>query len=119
MEVRQLTEELTVAGQIGPEHIPAIKQAGFRSIVCNRPDSETGAVPHDLVHDAAKAVGLEFRFIPVVGGAITGDNVTDMAAALAELPKPVLAYCRTGARCANLFLLIQQTGAPVQGQATA
>ncbi len=111
MEVRQLTEDLTVAGQIGPEHVPAIKQAGFKSIVCNRPDSETGAVPHDMVEEAVLAAGLEFRFIPVVSGAITGENVADMAAALAELPKPVLAYCRTGTRCMNLFSLVQQTGA--------
>lgn len=119
MEVRQLTKDLTVAGQIGPEHIAAIKQAGFKSIVCNRPDSETGAVPHDMVEDAARAAGLEFRFIPVVPGAITVDNVEDMATALDELPKPVLAYCRTGARCTNLFLLIQQAGVQPQSQATA
>lgn len=111
MEIRQLTEELTVAGQIGPEHVPAIKQAGFMSVVCNRPDTETGAVPHDMVREAVIAAGMEFRFIPVVSGAITGDNVTDMAAALAELPKPVLAYCRTGTRCMNLFSLVQQTAA--------
>jgi uncharacterized protein (TIGR01244 family) len=40
---------------------------------------------------------------------VTQDNVSDMAAALAALPRPVLAYCRTGGRCTNLYGLVQQT----------
>lgn len=109
MEIRRINDDIAVAPQITAEHVPAIAEAGFRSIVCNRPDSEDGAVPHDLVEQAAKAAGLEFRFIPVVSGAISEDNVRDMAAALKALPTPVLAYCRTGGRCMNLYGLVQQT----------
>lgn len=108
MEIRKLDEDFSVAGQIGPEHVPAIAEAGYKSLVCNRPDSEDGAVPHDTVASAARTAGLEFRFIPVVSGAITVDDVDDMAAALADLPRPVLAYCRTGGRCMNLYGLVQQ-----------
>ena len=36
------------------------------------------------------------------------ENVDDQAAALDSLPGPVLAYCRSGARCTNLFGLVQQ-----------
>ncbi|WP_187972294.1 TIGR01244 family sulfur transferase [Aquibium microcysteis] len=108
MEIRRINDDIAVAPQIAAEHVPAIAKAGFRSIVCNRPDSEDGAVPHDRVEQAAKAAGLEFRFIPVVSGAITEDNVREMAAALKALPTPVLAYCRTGGRCMNLYGLVQQ-----------
>lgn len=108
MEIRRINDDIAVAPQITAEHVPAIAEAGFRSIVCNRPDSEDGAVPHDRVEQAAKAAGLEFRFIPVVSGAITEDDVRDMAAALKALPAPVLAYCRTGGRCMNLYGLVQQ-----------
>jgi protein tyrosine phosphatase (PTP) superfamily phosphohydrolase (DUF442 family) len=40
---------------------------------------------------------------------MTADNVADQARALEELPTPVLAYCRSGGRCTNLFLAIQQS----------
>ncbi|PSM18656.1 MULTISPECIES: TIGR01244 family sulfur transferase [Nitratireductor] len=109
MEIRQINQDFAVAGQIGAEHVQAIADAGFKSVVCNRPDSEEGAVPHDEVEAAVRAAGLEFRFIPVVSGAVTQDNVSEMAAALSALPRPVLAYCRTGGRCMNLYGLVQQT----------
>jgi uncharacterized protein (TIGR01244 family) len=110
MEIRQITEDYAVAPQIGTEHVPLIRAAGFKSIICNRPDSEDGAVAHDAIEQAALDEGLEFRFIPVVSGQITGDDVAAQAVALAELPKPVLAYCRSGARCTNLHALVQQMG---------
>lgn len=108
MEIRRINDDIAVASQIMAEHVQAIAKAGFKSIVCNRPDAEHGAVPHDRVKQAARAAGLEFRFIPVVAGAITEDNVREMAAALKALPTPVLAYCRTGGRCMNLYGLVQQ-----------
>ncbi len=112
MEIRQITDDYAVAPQIGAEHVPLIKVAGFRSIVCNRPDNEQpGQTPVDVVRQAAEEAGLAFRYIPVVSGAITDQDVADMAAALDELPKPVLAYCRSGARCANLHALVGQRAA--------
>jgi len=111
MEIRQLDENFSVTGQITPDQVPAIARAGFKSLICNRPDTEDGAVPHDDIEAAARQAGLEFRFIPVVSGSINGDNVVDMSAALKDLPRPTLAYCRTGGRCANLYGLVQQAGA--------
>ncbi|MCP1198489.1 TIGR01244 family sulfur transferase [Notoacmeibacter sp. MSK16QG-6] len=110
MDLRYLTEDLAVAGQISPNDIPVIAGQGFRSVVCNRPDSEDGAVAHQEVESAASQAGLQFRYIPVVSGGIVADNVTDMGEALKDLPKPVLAYCRSGARCTNLFALTKQAG---------
>lgn len=108
MEIRQLTEDYAVAPQIGVEHVPLIKAAGFKSLISNRPDAEDGAVPHDEIEAAARAAGLEFRYIPVISGQITQANVDDQADALDALPKPVLAYCRSGTRCTNLYALVRQ-----------
>ncbi len=110
MEFRPVDDGIAVAGQLDVADIAAVKAAGFKSLVCNRPDSEDGAVPHDDIEAAAKAAGLEFRFIPVVSGAITHGDVSDMANALDDLPRPLLAYCRTGGRCANLYMLVRQSG---------
>lgn len=108
MDLRQITEDYAVAGQIGAADIAAIKQAGFRSVISNRPDTEDGAVPHDEIERAARAAGLEFRYIPVVSGQLTQENVDEQARALEEMPRPVLAYCRSGARCTNLYMLVRQ-----------
>jgi uncharacterized protein (TIGR01244 family) len=111
MEIRQVTENFAVAGQIAPEHVAQIAGAGFKSLVCNRPDSEAGAVPHDEIEAAAKKAGLKFSYLPVVSGQITEEDVSGMAKLMGELPGPILAYCRTGGRCANLFLMVQQARA--------
>lgn len=108
MEIRQITEDYSVAPQIGIEHVPLIKAAGFKSIISNRPDAEDGAVVHTEIEAAAREAGLEFRYIPVISGQMTQDNVSEQAAALDALPKPVLAYCRSGTRCSNLFAAVQQ-----------
>jgi uncharacterized protein (TIGR01244 family) len=109
MEYRQISDDYSVAGQITPEDVATIKAAGFRSVICNRPDNEQPGQPSaDSVKAAVETAGLEFRYIPVVSGQITGENVADQAAALDELQGPVFAYCRSGARCTNLYGLIQQ-----------
>lgn len=108
MDIRQITPDYSVAPQIGLDDVAAIRAAGFKSVISNRPDTEDGAVPHDVVEEAVKAAGLEFRYIPVISGQVTEDNVRDQADALDTLPKPVLAYCRSGARCTNLYMLVQQ-----------
>ena len=57
---------------------------------------------------AVEAAGLTFRYIPVISGQMTADNVVDQAEALDELPAPVFAYCRSGTRSTNLFVAAQQ-----------
>lgn len=111
MEYRQISEDYSVSGQITPDEIEAVKAAGFRSVICNRPDEEQPGQPSaESVRQAAEAAGLAFRYIPVISGQITEQNVADQAAALDELEGPVFAYCRSGARCTNLYGLIQEMG---------
>jgi uncharacterized protein (TIGR01244 family) len=110
MEYRQITEDYSVSGQIQPEEVAAIKAAGFKSVICNRPDDEQPGQPSaDTVKAAVEAAGLTLRYIPVISGQITAQNVEDQAEALDELEGPIFAYCRSGARCTNLFGLIQQS----------
>ncbi|UVK37472.1 TIGR01244 family phosphatase [Mesorhizobium sp. AR10] len=110
MEYREITEDYSVSGQIQPEDVAAIKAAGFKSVICNRPDNEQPGQPSaDTLKAAVEAAGLAFRFIPVISGQITAENVEDQAEALDELDGPVFAYCRSGARCTNLYGLIQQS----------
>jgi uncharacterized protein (TIGR01244 family) len=109
MDVRQITESYSVSPQVTPDEIAAIKAAGFKTVICNRPDGEQPGQPsHDAIQAAVEAAGLTFRYIPVVSGQMTMENVEDQAAALDEVEGPVLAYCRSGTRCTNLYAAIQQ-----------
>jgi uncharacterized protein (TIGR01244 family) len=108
MDIRPIADGFAVTGQITARDVKTIAEAGYKTIISNRPDSEDGAVPHGDIEKAAEAAGLKFVYLPVVSGAMTTDNVRDMAAALDEAETPVLAYCRSGTRCMNLFGLVRQ-----------
>jgi Putative phosphatase (DUF442) len=45
MELTKLTHRLSTSPQIRPEEVADIAAAGFRSIVCNRPDGEEQGQP--------------------------------------------------------------------------
>ncbi|WP_439273488.1 TIGR01244 family sulfur transferase [Pseudochrobactrum sp. HB0163] len=109
MEIRPLNENFAVTGQLAPQDIAAIAAQGYKTLICNRPDHEADDQPdYASVAQAAENAGLRVYFIPVAGGQITQANIDDMSAALAEAPAPVLAYCRSGARCTNLYGIVQQ-----------
>jgi sulfide:quinone oxidoreductase len=106
MQTKEITPDFTVAGQIRPEEVAEIKARGFRSIICNRPDGEAPDQPDFAeIEAAARAEGLAVAFVPVVSGQITDEDVEKFRAALADLPEPVFAYCRSGGRCQNLWMM--------------
>ena len=89
-------------------------QAGYRAIICNRPDGESSDQPgFNRIEAEAAAAGLQMRYVPAVSGAIGPGDVRAFAAALEELPGPVLAYCRTGTRSAILWALSEAPSRPV------
>lgn len=109
MNPRQISEDYTVSPQISVEDVQAIKAAGFKSVICNRPDDEDPGQPSaDTIRRAVEAAGLAFRHVPVISGQMTPQNVEDQAAALDELQGPVFAYCRSGTRCTNLYAGVRQ-----------
>ena len=106
--ITTITPEYSTAPQIGTEDVAALAALGFRSIICNRPDGEDpGQPPVAEIRAAAERQGLAFAFVPVVSGQIDEGDIADFRAALADLPAPVLAYCRSGTRSRNLWLLAQ------------
>jgi sulfide:quinone oxidoreductase len=106
MDIRKITDELSVAPQIAASDIADIAAAGFRAVICNRPDGESTDQPCcGDIEAVVKAHGLVWRSQPVRSGAVTIADAQEFGALLAELPKPVLAYCRSGTRCAILWSL--------------
>ena len=105
LTVTQHTPQFATAGQIDAADVAAIAAAGFRSIVCNRPDGEGGPdqPASAAVAEAAQAHGLSFAYLPVVPGMITPADGAAFAKLLQDMPAPVLAYCRSGARSTSLY----------------
>lgn len=110
LPLSQIAADVCVAPQLTPEAMAEAAQAGFRSVVNNRPDFEHGpGQPTSAeIEAAARAAGLEYRHLPVAGGYQSQEEVAQCAQLLAELPRPLLMFCRSGARSTRLFMLAQQ-----------
>lgn len=104
MNATKLNSEFAVAAQIGLPDIASAAKAGFRSIICNRPDGEGWGQPRFAeIEKAAKAAGLEAAYLPIVPGQMGPQQIEAFDGLMARLPKPVLAYCRSGARSSGLW----------------
>lgn len=108
MEIRKLTDTLSVSPQLVAADLPAIAQAGFRAIICNRPDGEGPDQPTVAEIDAAaQRFGIAVHYLPVDSGKATDAQGEQFGVLLDTLASPVLAYCRTGMRSATLWGLSQ------------
>ena len=108
MEIKTINAEISVAPQITPDEVQKLAVQGFRALICNRPDGEAADQPNfSEIEAAAKKAGLEIRNLPVVSGKVSDQDAADFGAAMQELPRPILAYCRTGTRSATLWSLSQ------------
>lgn len=114
MDIRPLTPDYAVSPQIEPGDLPAIKAAGYTTIIDNRPDGEIpDHLQTDPMREAAEALGLVFIPNPVIGGALTMANVTAQAEAMAAATGPVLAYCASGNRSSVVWALANAGKRPV------
>jgi len=114
MDLRALTPTYAVSPQIMTTDLPAIKAAGYATIIDNRPDGEIPPALHaSVMQAAAEALGLRFVVNPVIGGMMTMENVTAQGAAIAASPGPVFAYCASGNRSSMVWALSQAGKLPV------
>ena len=75
MIIRQLTPGLSVADQLTMDDLKAVKEAGFKAVICNRPDEGEPHADADSMAQKADTLGLEFRYLPVNGANITDTDV--------------------------------------------
>ena len=103
MNIRKIDEQFSITGQITPADVKGVADAGFHSLLCARPDHEESGQPtFSEVASAAEAAGLQIIHIPVSGGLREGDIIR-FHEAWQDMPKPMLAYCRSGARAGSLY----------------
>jgi len=105
LPVRAIAPDVCVAPQLTPDAMAEAAQAGFKSVVNNRPDFEHGPdqPTNAQIEAAARAAGLEYRYLPVDSAYQSPEEIAAMAKLLGELPRPLLMFCRSGARSTRLF----------------
>lgn len=106
MSFRTVTGDFSAFGQVQPDDLQRAVDQGFKSLIINRPDGEDPGQPTAAeTTQAAEALGLQVRFIPLISGQLTMEHIEQTKAALAEMPGPILAHCRSGMRSTTLWAL--------------
>jgi uncharacterized protein (TIGR01244 family) len=108
LPITYIAPDIAVAPQLQPEQMPALAAEGFRSVINNRMAQEPGQPPQEALREAAAQAGLQYEWQPVNPAMITLQDVSQFAALLEKLPRPILAFCRSGARCTALVQAARQ-----------
>ena len=105
---------MAVTGQVRAEDVGAIAKAGYRAIVCNRPDGEAADQPmFKELERVAQEHGLQAHYLPAETGKVSDEQSRQFGRLLAELPKPVLAFCRTGMRSVTMWAMSEAGTRPL------
>jgi len=103
MNIRKIDENFSVTGQISVADVKTLAEAGYRGIICARPDGEDAGQPAFAeIAAAAKSAGLKAVQIPVSGAPSDG-QLASFKEALGDMDGPILGYCRSGGRAGNLY----------------
>ena len=101
--MKEVTKHYFVSSQIVPSDIELLKEQGFESIVCNRPDGEEPNQPDfKSIEEECSKLGIKFYNYPLSPGDLNLERVLETKAIIEE-DKKTLAYCRTGTRCITLW----------------
>ncbi|WP_170604822.1 TIGR01244 family sulfur transferase [Ruegeria arenilitoris] len=108
MEIRRITHRYAVSPQITVDDVPAIAEAGFVKVICNRPNTEVPTEMHsDAIGEAVRAAGMEYEVLELTHQTMTPENVARQKSLAESCEGPVLAYCASGTRCSVVWALGQ------------
>jgi len=108
MDIRTLSDTYSVSPQITPDDAAAIAAAGYKMVICNRPDGENPPEHQiDAVRQAVEAAGMTFVSNPFSGPTMGAEHVKAQGEAIARATGPVLAYCASGNRSSIMWALSQ------------
>ncbi|ACS51663.1 MULTISPECIES: TIGR01244 family sulfur transferase [Bartonella] len=106
MNLQQIEPDIFISAQISIENIKTLAQAGFKTIICNRPDHEELHQPDfSSIKTVANEYGIKAYHIPISPPTIEKSAVEAMQTILKTAPLPLLAYCHHGARSLHLYRL--------------
>ena len=104
MRVLELAPQVYVSGQLFEHDVRLAAKQGVRSIMNNRPDGESIGQPLSAhLAEIAEELGMTFLHFPVDPRAITSQDVEAFAMARDALERPLLIFCRSGARSTRIW----------------
>ena len=104
VEIKRLSDEMTVSGQIFVDDVAELSKMGVKSIICNRPDGEGADQPNAVeIEKAAKDQNIDYHYLPVDPGNITEKDVDDFRQLYKTVAMPAHVYCRSGTRSSILW----------------
>ena len=116
VRIQQLTPAFAVAGQLEAADFAALAAQGFKSIIANRPDGEGWGQPSASdCEQLATAAGLKFVHLPLrMPDVLEPETATATREAIAALPAPILAFCKSGTRSAIAWAAAAVATEPVE-----
>jgi len=107
MKLKELTPTHFVSDQLFPEDFEVLATHGIKSVINNRPDSESEDQPLSKeLEQAAAVAGIDYVHSPIATQFLTPTERQDNQRALAGLSTPICGFCRTGARAAITWGLL-------------
>ncbi len=112
--IRNINEELAIAGQIALNQLRQIARAGYQTVLNLRSPHEDGFLESE--QSLAELLGLRYIHIPTQVLAFDLELARQILQHIAELPKPILLHCDTGARSAAIAAMhvTVQQGTPLE-----
>lgn len=99
------TENLDFTAQPELADFEGLAAQGYKVVVCNRPDGEAPDQPTmDKVEAVLSGQGIKLVRYPVNPNTFPGEDLAALGRIFDGEEGKVLAYCRTGTRCANLWV---------------
>jgi sulfide:quinone oxidoreductase len=104
----EVDTQVYVAGQLFEHDIRLAAKQGVKSIMNNRPDGEAPGQPAnaDLARVAGE-LGIKYVFFPIIASSVTREDVDNFAKACEALERPLLIFCRSGARSTRMWELAE------------
>ncbi len=108
----ELSDNLMVSAQPELTDLEGLAALGIKTVICNRPDGEQDGQPSmDAVASVLAAQDIRFVRYPVNPNTFPGDDLPGLATEFDATDGKVLAFCRTGTRSANLWILTRPADA--------
>lgn len=104
MKVLELASQVYASGQLYEHDIRLAAEQGVRTIMNNRPDGEAPGQPLSAdLEKITEELGMTYVYFPVDPRVITQDDAAAFATASSDLERPLLIFCRSGARSTRIW----------------
>lgn len=106
--IKQINDNISIAmGQPTPEDLQQAAQEGYKSVLNLRSPQEEGALSDEQQH--AETAGLRYVNLPVRPDALSQEQTDQVMQQIDQLPKPLLAHCKSGLRSGAMALMYLAT----------